>query len=178
MAQFILPLGNGGFRTHKYCMLRPTVVGTVLNWVKSLVLALGGYLLFTTGASILVTALYYWLLLIVNDEAWAQISLTGAAVVAGLVVARYVYVRNRSHLPSEKNLRTSMQAGVLCGWEALAALFLFTSNFTRLLPQYNDILAVPDVTLLFLAIAYLMACVASVMAIRITARFFLDMPET
>ena len=110
MAQFILPLGNGGFRTHKYCMLRPTVVRTVLNWVKSLVLALGGYLLFTTGASILVTALYYWLLLIVNDEAWAQISLTGAAVVAGLVVARYVYVRNRSHLPSEKNLRKAATA--------------------------------------------------------------------
>ena len=109
----------------------------------------------------------------ITNEAWAQISLTGAAIVAGLLVARYVYVCNRTSVSSDQNLRTSMQAGVLYGWEALAALYLFTSHFSKLLPQYDDILAVPDITLWFLVIAYLVACIASVMAIRITARLWI-----
>jgi len=148
-------------------------VRTASIWIRNLALAISGYLLFTIVGSIVITAAYYWLLLIKENESWGQISLTGAAVVAGSVVARYVYVHNRPHLSLDKNRRTATHAGILCGWEALAALFLFTSNFTKLMGQYDDINDVADVTLWFLLVAYLAVCVASVMAIRITARFFI-----
>lgn len=150
-----------------------TIISTVLNWARGVALAFGAYLACTTGASILITVLYYWLLLVTTHEAWAQISLTGAAVIVGLVIGRYVYVLNRSNVPPDRNLRMATHAGFFCGWEALAALFLFTSNFTKLVLQYEDIAAVPDVILLFLLIAYLAVCVASVIVIRITARFWI-----
>ena len=132
-------------------------------------MAFGGYLLITTGGAILITVLYYWLLLVTTHDAWAQISLTAAAVIVGLVVARYVYVRNRPNMPSDKNRHMATQAGICCGWEALAALFLFTSNFTKVALHYGDIAVIPAVILWFLLIAYLAICVASVIVIRITA---------
>ena len=122
-ADFIRLLGNGGCRAKGYDMLRPTVVSTVAIWARSLVLAVRGYLLFTILCACFITGLYYWLLLIASNDAWGQISLTGAAVVTGSAVARHVYVRNRSHLPSDKSRVTAIQAGILCGWKLWPPFF-------------------------------------------------------
>ena len=153
-------------------MLR-RLLQTLISWTRSLLRELGAYFAFTVAGTIVVTAIYYWLLLTVTNAAWSQISLTVAAVAVGVIVALYVHARIRSNMTPDERRHVAIQAGVLCGWEALATLFLFTSNFAKLLPQYDDISAVSDVTLIGLFLAYLVTMTASAMAIRITAHFFI-----
>ena len=82
-------------------MLR-MAIRVLLIWIRSLVWGIGIYLAITLVTTFLITGLYYGLLLVVTNEAWAQIALTAIAIVVGIIAARYVYVRNQPYMLPDK----------------------------------------------------------------------------